>query len=82
MSLVFTSLLVKVSVCIHAVASVRSDCNAMYYGLPCSSVHGVLQARILQWEPLLSPGHLLHLGIKPGSPALQADSLPSEPSGK
>ena len=30
----------------------------------------------------LSPGDLLHPGIKPRSPALQADSLPSEPPGK
>ena len=29
-----------------------------------------------------SPGDLPDPGIKPGSPALQADSLPSEPSGK
>ena len=29
-----------------------------------------------------SPGDLPGLGIKPGSPAIQADSLPSEPPGK
>ena len=29
-----------------------------------------------------SPGDLPKPGIKPGSPALQADSLPSEPPGK
>ena len=29
-----------------------------------------------------SPGDLPDSGIKPGSPALQADSLPSEPQGK
>ena len=29
-----------------------------------------------------SPGDLPHPGIKPGSPASQADSLPSEPPGK
>ena len=28
------------------------------------------------------PGHLPTLGIEPGSPALQADSLPAEPPGK
>ena len=28
--------------------------------------------------PSLSPGDLPNLGIEPGSPALQADSLPSE----
>ena len=32
--------------------------------------------------PFPSPGHLDNPGIKPGSPALQADALPSEPSGK
>ena len=29
-----------------------------------------------------SPGDLSNPGIEPGSPALQADSLPSEPPGK
>ena len=29
-----------------------------------------------------SPGDLPNLGIEPGSPALQADSLPAEPPGK
>ena len=29
-----------------------------------------------------SPGDLLNPGIEPGSPTLQADSLPSEPLGK
>ena len=32
--------------------------------------------------PFPSPGHLPNPGIKPGSPALQADALPSEPPGK
>ena len=32
--------------------------------------------------PFPSPGDLPNPGIKPGSPALQADSLPSEPLGK
>ena len=36
------------------------------------------------WSGLLfpSPGDLPDPGIKPGSPALQADGLPSEPPGK
>ena len=54
-----------------------ADCS-----LPGSSVHGILQARILQWVALPSPGDLPNSGIELGSPALQADSLPSEPSGK
>ena len=32
--------------------------------------------------PFPSPEDLLDPGIKPGSPALQVDSLPSEPPGK
>ena len=32
--------------------------------------------------PFPSPGHLLNPGIKPGSPELQAEALPSEPPGK
>ena len=32
--------------------------------------------------PFPSPGDLPHPGIEPGSPALQANSLPSEPPGK
>ena len=32
--------------------------------------------------PFLSPGDLPNPGIEPGSPALQAYSLPSEPHGK
>ena len=43
------------------------DCNP-----PGSSVHGVLQARILEWVPFTSPGDISNPGIKPGSPELQA----------
>ena len=32
--------------------------------------------------PFPSPGDLPNAGIEPGSPALQADALPSEPPGK
>ena len=32
--------------------------------------------------PFPSPGDLPNPGIKPGSPALEADTLPSEPPGK
>ena len=32
--------------------------------------------------PFPPPGHIPKPGIKPGSPALQADPLPSEPPGK
>ena len=42
---------------------------------------GILQARILEWV-FPSPGYLPHPGIEPRSPALQADSLLTEPPEK
>ena len=45
---------------------------------PGSSVHGILQARILEWAAIPFSRGLLD----PRSPALQADSLPSESPGK
>ena len=48
------------------------DCS-----LPGSFVHGILQARILVWVAYPSPEDLPNPGIKPGSPALQANSLPA-----
>ena len=41
-----------------------------------SSVHEILQARILEWVAMPPPGDLPDPGIEVGSPALQADSLP------
>ena len=48
-----------------------------------AAVHGILQARILEWvvTPVEDPGDLPNPGIEPGSPALQADALSSEPPG-
>ena len=50
--------------------------------LPGSSVHGISQARILEWVAILFSRGLPDPGIESGSPALQADSLPSEPQGR
>ena len=52
---------------------------------PGSSVHGILQARILEWVVIPSSGDFPDPGIKlvsPTSPALQEDSLPTESPGK
>ena len=46
------------------------------------TVHGILQARILEWVAFPSPGGLPNPGIEPRSPALQVDSLPAEPQEK
>ena len=65
---------------------VAQSCPALRDPVDCSppgsSVHGISQARILEWAAMPSSGDLPNLGIKPGSPALQADSLPPEPPGK
>ena len=53
--------------------------NPMDCSPPGSSVHGVLQARILEWVAMPLPGDLRNPGIEP---ALQVDSSPSEPPGK
>ena len=45
---------------------------------PGSSVHGIVQARVLEWGAIPFSGDLPDPGIQPGSPAWQADSLPSE----
>ena len=55
-------------------------CNPVDCSPPGSSIHGILQARILEWVPFPSPGDLPDPGIEPRSPALQADTLTSEPT--
>ena len=51
-------------------------CDPMGY-----TVHGILQARILEWVAFPFSRGSLQPGIKPRSPTLQADSLPAEPQG-
>ena len=45
-------------------------------------VHGILQARILEWKPFPSLADLPNPGVESRSPELQADFLPAEPKGK
>ena len=52
-------------------------CDPMDY-----RVHGILQARILEWVAFPSPGDIPNPGIEPRSLTLQADYLPAEPQGK
>ena len=60
---------VCVCVCVRASHSVMSD---------GSSIHGIVQARILEWVAMPSPGDRPNPQIKPGS-ALPVLSLLSEP---
>ena len=55
-------------------------CDPRDSSQPGSSARGFLQARILEWVAIPFSRDLLYSGIGPGFPALQADSLPSEPS--
>ena len=56
-------------------------CNTLDYGPLYSSVHGTLQARILEWV-VIPNSRSSDPEIEPRSPALQMDSLPAKPSGK
>ena len=49
-------------------------CDPMDYSLPGSSIHGIFQAKILEWVAISFSRDLPNPGIKPRSPALQADS--------
>ena len=49
---------------------------------PGSSVHWILQARILEWVAIDFSGDLPDPRFEPGAPAFQVDSLLSEPPGK
>ena len=56
--------------------------NPMDCSLPGSSVHGILQQEYWSRLPFPSPGDLPDPRIEPRSPAVQADSLPTERLGK
>ena len=63
-------------VCMHADAkSCLTLRDPMDCSLSGSTVHGIFQARILEKLPSSPPGDLPDPGIKPISPALEADSL-------
>ena len=47
-----------------------------------SSVHGIFQARILEWLPFPPPGYLPNPGVKPVSPALAGRFFTTESPGK
>ena len=57
-------------------------CDPMDCSPPSSSVHGILQARILECIANPFPGDLPNPGIESRSPTLQEDSLSSESLGE
>ena len=56
--------------------------DPMNCSLPCSSVRGILQTRILEWVAIFFSRRSSQPRDRTLSPALQADALPSEPPGK
>ena len=64
--------------CVLVTQACPTLCNSLDSSPPGSSVHGILQARIV---PFPFPGDRPDPGIEPGLPHWQADSLPSEPPG-
>ena len=69
---------VCVCVCIKSLQLCPTLCDPMDYSLPGSSVHGILQARILEWVACPPPGDLPEPGIEPAaliSPALTGVSF-------
>ena len=71
-----------VPVCGLVAQSCLTICDPMDWSLPGSSVHGILQARILEWVAIPFSSYLPDPVIEPRPPTLQANSLPSEPPGK
>ena len=75
---------VCVCVCMYMPAKPLQSCVTLCdlvepidHSLPGSSVHGILQARILRWVAYPPPGHLPNPRIKAAflaSPAWQAES--------
>ena len=68
------------------IRTVAQSCPTLWGPMDCSppgsSVHGILQARILEWVAISFSRGSSQSGIDLGSPALQADALPSGPPGK
>ena len=57
-------------------------CNPMDCSPPGSSVHGILQAKIVEWVAMPSSRGTFQPKDQAQSTALQVDSLLSEPPGK
>ena len=66
---------------LSGLSRVPTLCKPMACSLLGPSVHGILQAGILEWTAIPFFRGLSDPEIKIGSLALQADSLPSEPPG-
>ena len=76
---------VCVCVCVQSLQSSQTLCDSMDCSLPGPSVHGILQARILEWVTMPSSRESSWSRDQTcisASSALQANSLPTETPGK
>ena len=71
----------EVSAAAKSLHSCPTLCDPIDGSPPGSSVHGILQARILEWVTIPSPGELPNLEIELMSPALTSRFFTAEPSG-
>ena len=76
----------EIRILFHIISVVAQSCPTLFDPVDCSppgsSVHGILQGRILESVAISFSRGSSDPGIEPGSPASQADALPSEPPGK
>ena len=56
-------------------------CDPTDCSLPGFSVHGIFQARVLEWVAISFSRDLPNPGMEPRSPSLETDALPTEPPG-
>ena len=68
--------LIFLNSCVLVTQSCLFLCNPMDSRPPGSSIHGIFQARILEWVAIPSPGHLLTQGSNLHLLHWQANSLP------
>ena len=80
----FVSVLFKLCVCVYARMLSHVWLFETLWTVACQGPLSMGFAKQEYWSrlPCPSPGDLPSPGIKPGSPAMQADPLPSEPPGK
>ena len=68
--------------CCLVAQSCPTLCDPMHCSPPGSSIHGIFQARILEWVAISFSRELPDPRVKPRFPSLHAGALPSEPPGK
>ena len=72
---------VKTTLNVKVKVKVAQSCQTLWDPMDCT-IHGILQARILEWVAYPFSSGSFRPRNQTESPALQADSLPTELSGK